>query len=714
MSGAGHTPAAMKKLLVPALTLTAGFAGGWFIPKPQPPSPASLAEAPPASVVAPPAPPAAVADKTPEGKAAAARASLAQCRDLFKSEKNPARATVKMLAVLDGMDAAAITALAAQLGNSSGGWSDAQSTTLLTLVFGKLAELSAPAALQTAMQSKDMWSRITAASAVVEQMARTNPAAALAAVDKLPQGFLRSNVLASAASAIARDDGPAAVAMLQRAKVPPNDWAWNAMLGSWAAHDPSGAAAQLLTLPRQTALGSMDRIAAAWAKSDPSAAMSWAQSLSDPALRRSALSNTITTIAQRDPEQATALAAAQPAGERRLLMTGIASSLARADGTGALAWAQALTDPQERQRCLSAVADGAGYNDTDTARAAVQQLPAGAIRNQALERLGNRLSWTDPIAARDWALTLKPNEQALVMRQVVQQLAGTDVAAAEKLADSLPQTGDNEWAWRSIAGSKALTDPASALTWAGALDTEQARLAATSAVFEQWASHSPDKAAAALAGITDLNLRRAAAEKLGASWANRSPAEATQWAASLTGDDRIAALSAVWNASAADDPRAAGTSLATAATSADSATATDKLATSAATIAAAWTGQNPADAAAWAVTLPDGKIREQALGQVAGEWARYDPAGVSEWINGLPHDRSRDAAIGQLVNRIVKTDPESAFTWAASVENTEQQAETLKSAATAWKAINPEAARAAVQNAALPEDVRSRLMEAIR
>ena len=708
----------MKKLLVPALTLAAGFVGGWFIPKPlvAPPAASAAVAAPPAALVPVPAANAtATPDKSPEAKATAAAADLSQCRAVLKAEKNPARATVKLLAMLDGMDAASVSALAAELTRTaSANWYDAQSATLTSLVFGKLAELDAPAALRTAMQTKDLWGRLSASSAVLEQMARTSPAAAVAAAEKFPPGYLRRNLIANLASSVAQRDGPAALDILQRMKVPPNDWAWGQMVGVWANHDPAGAAAQLLTLPRQTALNSVDSLAAAWAKRDPAAAMTWAQALTDPALRRSALSNTISTIAQSDPQQATALANAQPAVDRRELLGGIARSMAQTDGPGAIAWAQAIADPQERQRCLWAVAQGAGFADSTTAREAVNLLPPGALRNRALDDLAGSLAWSDPLAARDWALTLKPAEQALVMRDIVGRLAGADLEAAEKLADSLPPAGDNQWAWRSIAGQKALKDPAAALTWAGALETEQARLSATGAVFSQWAGHSPDKAAAALAGITDANVRRSATEQLAQAWANRSPAEATQWAESLTGEDRITALAAVWNASATDDPRAAGTSLAAAAASAGSATATDKLAASAATIAAAWAGQSPTDAAAWATNLPDGKIREDALGQVAGEWAAYDPAGVSEWINGLPHDRSRDAAIGQLVNRIVKTDPESAFTWAASVGNAEKQAETLKAAATAWKAINPEAARAAVQNAALPEDARARLMEAIR
>ena len=245
----------MKKLLVPALTLAAGFAGGWFVRKSAMPLPAGApaAAAESAAAVAPSQTspiPGAAPDKSPAGKAAA-QASLTACRDLLKTEKNPARASVKILTMLDGMDAAAITALAGQVSSTSDGWNDEQSGVLMNLVFTKLAELDAPAALQTAMQTKDLWSRMRATGAVIEQMARTNPDAAAAAVEKFPAGYLKRQLVANLASTLAQRDGPAAIAILQRMKVPPNDWVWSRMFGSWANQDPRGAAAQLLTLPRQ-------------------------------------------------------------------------------------------------------------------------------------------------------------------------------------------------------------------------------------------------------------------------------------------------------------------------------------------------------------------------------------------------------------------------------------------------------------------------------
>ncbi len=106
-------------------------------------------------------------------------------------------------------------------------------------------------------------------------MARTNPAAAAAAAEKFPPGYLRRGLVANLSSTLAQTDGPAAVAILQQMKVPPNDWAWSQLYGSWAIHDPASAATQLLTMPRRAALNNVDSLAAAWAKRDPAAATAW-------------------------------------------------------------------------------------------------------------------------------------------------------------------------------------------------------------------------------------------------------------------------------------------------------------------------------------------------------------------------------------------------------------------------------------------------------
>jgi len=705
----------MSTRTVPLLVIVtaAGFAAGWYV-RPVPQTTSGTAILPPAAAPAatgPPAPDA--ADRAVA--AAAGKGDVAELRRILKTERNPARASARIVTALDTLDSAALAGMAVSLSAAGSDW-DSDTSQLQQLIFGRLAELDPSGALQTALALKSPWLRSGAVHSVVKATAATDPALAESMLEQLPKGWTKRSALSGLAEVMARTDGAAAMQMLQRQKVSSNDWsAWESLFSSWTESNPRAASAALAGLPPQTARNVVDSIAGTWAKSDPDATLAWVASLKGSPHHRAALSSAVARITQNDPEKAQALANSCPPGDRRVVLQSIAEGLSVSDNKGALAWAGALTDPVERQRCLAAIANSSGYRDLDAARSALDLMPAGSLRTQTFERVLGWVSWMDPNAARSWADTLKGDEKTRALQAVASSFAWENPDAGAQLLAELPERRGTSEVWGGIAALKAARDPAAALTWAATLDSEPNRLKAVTGVFSSWAERSPEAAAAALSGLTNANERREAAGIVAGNWAERSPAEAEQWAQSLTGDDRLAALAAVWQNTADDNPQQAAASLAAAAGEAASSPASaDKISASAANIAGLWTGESPSGAAAWAGTLPDGKVREEAYGGVAAAWAGFDPEAASAWINTLPNDRSRDVAIGKLVNQIATSDPASALQWAASVESSGPQFDALKAAATAWKEINPEAARAAVQTAALPEDVRARVLETIR
>ncbi|HEX2746404.1 MAG TPA: hypothetical protein VHM91_00285 [Verrucomicrobiales bacterium] len=702
----------MKLRMVPLLAAASAagisFAAGWYCK--------------PAGKVSPgTGPPPLVQEKTPAAKKPDTTASAARSGDvktlrrLLKEERNPARAAARILSALDGLDLPALTQMAANLA-STGNEYDRDSWQLQQLIFGRLAEIDPAQAMQTALAVKSTYLRSGAISAVIQATAATDPEGAEHMVAQMPGGWLRRSALSSLAEVMARTDGPAAMQMLERQRVARGDWsAWGTLFRSWTDHDPRAAAAALSSLPPQTARNAVDDVAAQWARNDPDAALAWVDTLKDSPLHRDALRSTVAVIAQQDPEKAQALAASCPAGDRRLVLQSVASAMAESDSKSALSWAGGLTDPLERQRCLATIASSCGYRDTDAARSALELMPAGTMRTQTFENVLGWMSYMDPNAAKSWADTLKGDEKTRALQEVAYYFAVENPDAGSQLLADLPERRGTSEAWGRIASLKADKDPATALTWAGSLDSEPNRLRAVTGIFSNWSQRSPQAAAAALAGMTNANERREAAGIVAGNWANRSPVEAEQWAQSLKGDDRLAALAAVWQNTADDDPQHAAASLAAAAGDASSSPgAADKISASAANIASLWTGESPSGAATWAGTLPQGKVREEAYGGIAAAWARFDPEAASAWIDTLPRDRSRDVAIGKLVSQISTSDPASALRWASSVENSGPQFEALKTAVIAWKEINPEAARAAVQSATLPEDMRARVMDVIR
>lgn len=707
----------MKNPLVPVSILFAA-AGGWFghaLISPRSEHPNSATPSPLISkAVKLPVPAKAVAVDISGGSAAAGKSAMTACRQILKVERNPYRANVKILAMLDTMDVAAIEALAARLGELPESWTGIPDP-LQSLVFSKLAELDPARAITAALSQSSPELRSTAVFTVIKQVAAADPALAESMLEKLPAGNLRHSAIGALGEELARSDGPAALSMMQRQKLPGSaGFVWAGLMRAWTTNDPAGAAASLSKLPRKVAVEQARTVASAWSRRDPEAAMAWIARETDPAIRSGALSSAIASIAKVDPDKAIAFAGAQPTGERRRLLQSAAASMAGADPQKALQWAGTLSDPMERQRCMAAIASASGYSDPDTARAAVAMMPPGVRRSSAMGNIAGQMSWSDPVDAKEWASGLKGEDRMKALQSIVYGFSKEDPDEAVKLMSELPAARNGEWAWRNIAESKALIDPASALTWAAGLDSEQARVTSLRAIIDNWASHSPEKAAAALSTLSDPNQRFEATATVASSWAGRSPEEAERWASSLSGDDRVTALTAVWKTSALDDPERAASSLSTVTGNSVSEAASDKIAASAASIASTWTGENPPGAAAWALSLPEGKLREEAMGSVASTWARYDPEAASSWINSLPHNNSRDVAISKLVTQISSSDPESAFKWAASIDNGEKQVEALKATASTWKNLNADAARSAVQSSSLSDDIKSRVMESIR
>jgi len=310
--------------------------------------------------------------------------------------------------------------------------------------------------------------------------------------------------------------------------------------------------------------------------------------------------------------------------------------------------------------------------------------------------------------------SLPEGDKIAALERFAGSLVDSDPQMARDVVTALPPTDGARQAQVEVARSMVEEDPEKALAWAGGLETERARIEATSAALTAWADREPDKAAAATANLADPNARQKAREEIAGTWAARAPKEAEAWANALPAEDRFSALAAVWKVTAKDDPRAAGEQVAAQLNAAATVEgASDKLAGAASQAASAWCGRNPAEAATWSLSLPAGKVRDQAITGVAMQWANSDTVAASEWIAQLPEGSTRDQAAAPLINKIASSDPESAFAWASSVQDADKRVELLKNTLTAWKAFNPAAAREALANSALPEEVKSRVKDLV-
>ncbi len=101
---------------------------------------------------------------------------------------------------------------------------------------------------------------------------------------------------------------------------------------------------------------------------------------------------------------------------------------------------------------------------------------------------------------------------------------------------------------------------------------------------------------------------------------------------------------------------------------------------------------SPAEAAAWAAALPDGKVKGAALGRIAGAYVRSNPAEAAGWIGQYAGDPSARRAIAEVGQEWGKKEPLPALGWLETLPASGGQADGFRSVFGDWEDTNPVAA----------------------
>jgi hypothetical protein len=80
-----------------------------------------------------------------------------------------------------------------------------------------------------------------------------------------------------------------------------------------------------------------------------------------------------------------------------------------------------------------------------------------------------------------------------------------------------------------------------------------------------------------------------------------------------------------------------------------------------------WCYTDSAAAGKWAVALPVGTARDQALEQIAVAWTRRGAGEVTRWLDTLPADSGRDAAVEGFARTVMSVSPGDALAWLRTV-----------------------------------------------
>jgi hypothetical protein len=130
--------------------------------------------------------------------------------------------------------------------------------------------------------------------------------------------------------------------------------------GQLAAKDPQQALALGSGLEGRERTEFLLGLATGWAQSAGDAAWAWAQQQTDPALRDSLQATIVANWAARDPATAASLLPQiTDAESRQNVLRAVAGTWATADTKAAIAWANRLNTPQERDAATAAIRENA-------------------------------------------------------------------------------------------------------------------------------------------------------------------------------------------------------------------------------------------------------------------------------------------------------------------------------------------------------------------
>jgi hypothetical protein len=84
------------------------------------------------------------------------------------------------------------------------------------------------------------------------------------------------------------------------------------------------------------------------------------------------------------------------------------------------------------------------------------------------------------------------------------------------------------------------------------------------------------------------------------------------------------------------------------------------------------------------------------------------------WLGSLGQGQARDAGVSAFTRRIATADPEAAAQWASSINDEGMRNSQLDAILGGWLKLNPTNASAWINNAPLPDEMKSRLLSQAR
>ena len=222
-----------------------------------------------------------------------------------------------------------------------------------------------------------------------------------------------------------------------------------------------------------------------------------------------------------------------------------------------------------------------------------------------------------------------------------------------------PFGGGRSMAVMGIISSLAMKDVDLAFERIASIEGQQDRQMALQGLGQAiWDEGRRSEILAKINSLEDGDEKTQARSSVVTQWTQIDPEGALEWAATLEDEDRSATVKQIAQSLTWSDPERSGELLLS-------------------------EPKSPEE-------------RSQAYASTVSSWAFNDPNGAGEWLGRQEQSPELDQARQQFSNSVMQKDPESAMAWANAVSDEDQRSSAVQGIYFQWRAKDPAAADAAL------------------
>ena len=246
---------------------------------------------------------------------------------------------------------------------------------------------------------------------------------------------------------------------------------YSMILEKWTQLDPKGAITYVNSKGREEKWIGTSTVLRTWTRADAAAAVTWAQSEGK----------------EKEEPQGGPGGPGGPPGFSSSPISIVLSQLAHSDIDRALGVAATETFDR-RSRTLDTLAgELVGQRGLDGARAVLDAMGEGSLRDGLTTQLAGKFAEKDPKAATEWASSLPEGDaKTRALAETIGAWAKKDAAAAGAFMAKLPATPEADRSRESYANAVAQKDPQGALAWAAAITDKDRQQRAVENVVRTW------------------------------------------------------------------------------------------------------------------------------------------------------------------------------------------------------------------------------------